>query len=66
MCKGCVGSYLISSVATWGFFASLLSLLKVENALVNSVWLTLLIFVAIVYCPVVNTDIAKKCKMKKR
>ncbi|MBW2989414.1 hypothetical protein KY358_03790 [Candidatus Woesearchaeota archaeon] len=64
MYNKCFGSGLISAIATWGFFALLLTLLKVENAQVNAVWLTLLAVAAVFFCPVMNKDILKCCGKK--
>ncbi|MAG08467.1 hypothetical protein CMO89_03265 [Candidatus Woesearchaeota archaeon] len=63
MCK-CGGFCAISGVATWGFFALLLSLLNVSNALVNALWLTILMSVAFVTCPVLNKKLAEGCTCK--
>lgn len=62
MCGKCAGYGLISAVATWGFFALLLTLLGVANALVNAIWLALLIFAATISCPVMNPKIATCCQ----
>ncbi|MFH0868108.1 MAG: hypothetical protein V1831_02240 [Candidatus Woesearchaeota archaeon] len=64
MCKNCFGRCIASAIATWGFFALLLSLLSVRNALANAVWLTLLIFAAVYYCPVINPKLAECCAVK--
>lgn len=70
MCKNCIGGSLISAVATWGFFALLLTLLNVAAAGVNAIWLTLLVFVAMISCPIMNPKIctcqAKPIKKKKK
>ncbi len=65
MCGKCAGYGLVSAGATWGFFALLLTLLSVTNALVNAIWLTLLVFVATMSCPVMNPKIANCCQAKK-
>lgn len=66
MCKYCTGCGLVSIIATWAFFALLLKLLGVANAGINALLLTLLIFVAVMYCPIMNPNIAKCCKTKKK
>ena len=62
MCKSCFGGCLISAIATWGFFALLLTLLNVGDALINAIWLTLLISAAIVFCPLIQPKLAECCK----
>ena len=64
MCGKCSNRCFISAIATWGFFALLLTLLDVGNALVNAIWLTLLISAAIFFCPVMNPKLAE-CFMVK-
>ena len=64
MCKTCGICCLVSGVATWGFFALLLTLLNAANALVNAIWLTLLICIAAACCPVMNPKIAECCQVK--
>lgn len=62
MCKGCFGGCIISALATWGFFALLLTLLAVKDAFVNAIWLTLLLSVAMVSCPLVHQKLTECCK----
>ena len=64
MCKKCISCGAVSVIATWGFFALLLTLLNAANALVNAIWLTLLICVATACCPVMNPNIAECCQVK--
>lgn len=64
MCKSCFGGCLISAIATWGFFALLLTLLNIGNALINAIWLTILVCVAIFCCPVMNQKLAECCMIK--
>ena len=61
MCGKCGGFCVISGVATWGFFALLLNLLNVGGALLNALWLTILLFVAFATCPVLNKKLAEGC-----
>jgi len=56
----------VSGIATWAFFALLLRLLNVANAGINAIWLTLLIFVAVICCPIMNPKIAGCTKPKKK
>lgn len=64
MCKSCLGRCLISGIATWGFFALLLKLLNVGDAYLNAVWLTLLVSVAMFFCPVMNPKFTECCEAK--
>ena len=70
MCKRCAGYGIVSVVASWGFFALLLTLLNVANAGINAIWLTLLVFVATISCPVMNPKLctyqAEPIKKKKK
>jgi len=61
-----MGCGAVSLIATWGFFALSLTLLNVANALVNAIWLTLLICVAAICCPVMNPKIAQCCVAPKK
>lgn len=61
MCKTCGTFGLVSVAATWGFFAVLLSVLGAVKPLVNSIWLTLLIFAATITCPAINPYIQEHC-----
>ena len=63
MCKICFGGCLISAIATWGFFALLLTLLNVGDALVNAIWLTLLVSAAMVFCPLMSQKLSECCKV---
>lgn len=62
MCKNCFGRCFVSAIATWGFFALFLKLLNVGDAYLNAVWLTLLVSVAIFFCPVMNPKLTDCCK----
>lgn len=66
MCKNCMGYSLLSAIATWLFFVVLLNLLNVANAGLNALLLTLLIFVAMLSCPIMNPGIAQCCVTKKK
>lgn len=68
MCKRCARYGLVSTIAAWAFFAVLLKLLGVANAGINAIWLTLLMFIAILFCPVMNPKIIECCtgKAKKK
>ncbi len=61
MCKTCGIFCSVSAVATWGFFAVLLAVLGGVKPLVNSIWLTLLLSVAMISCPVMNPHLHDKC-----
>ena len=64
MCTKCQGYYLISAIATWAFFALLLSILNATNALLNAVWLTIFACIAVSCCPVCNPKVAECCTAK--
>jgi len=64
MCKNCFGGCFVSAIATLGFFALLLTLLNIGNALVNAIWLTLLIFVAMCCCPMLYPKLYECCIVK--
>ena len=64
MSKNCFGGCFVYGIATWGFFALLLTLLGIENALVNAIWLALLIGVAIACCPIINPRLSECCIVK--
>lgn len=61
MCKICGGCCLVSAIATWGFFAVLLNALNAVRPGLNALWLTLLVSVAMVCCPVINQKIVECC-----
>jgi len=63
MCKNCFGPCIVSAIATWGFFALLLTLLAVKDAFMNAIWLTLLLSVAMISCPLVHQKLAECCKV---
>ncbi|MBL7054425.1 hypothetical protein ISS05_01555 [Candidatus Woesearchaeota archaeon] len=64
MCKGCFGKCFISAIATWGFFALLLRLLNAANPWVNAIWLTLLVSLAMVCCPLMGKNLSECCTFK--
>lgn len=64
MCKNCMGYGLVSAIATWLFFVLLLNLLGSAKAGINALWLTLLIFIAMSSCPIMNPRIAACCQVK--
>lgn len=57
---------LISAIATWAFFSVLLALLNVANPMINGLWLTVLLFIAIWFCPVLNPSITNRCVKPKK
>ncbi len=61
MCKSCAGKCVISGLATWAFFALVLDLLGVVNPGINGLFLTVLMSVAMVTCPIMNPKIPDKC-----
>ena len=54
MCKHCVGHLVVSTIATWGFFALLLSSMGATNSAIKAIGLTILIFIAMFSCPLMN------------
>ncbi len=62
MCKKCIRSCLISGIATWGFFALLLTLLGAYKPGINALWLTILVSIAICCCPLMDPDSAECCR----
>ncbi len=54
MCKDCIRHCVISTIATWAFFTVLLYTLGSANSAVNALWLTVLIFIAMYSCPLMN------------
>ena len=61
MCKNCVRTCVASTIATWGFFAVLLSFLGISNYPIKAIWLTILIFLAMFSCPLMNPKIMQCC-----
>ena len=62
MCRNYLGRCFVSIIATWGFFALLIRLLNVADPFVNAIWLTLLVSVAMFFCPVMNPNFTDFCK----
>jgi len=61
MCKTCVLSCVVTTIALWGFFAVLLYALSAGNASINAIWLTMLAIIAIFSCPLTNPKLLKCC-----
>jgi len=55
---------LVSAVATWGFFAVLLNALNAVRPALNALWLTLLVSVAIICCPLMSPIVQEYCTCK--
>lgn len=67
MCKGDKKRAILSSLATWAFFVLLLNLLNVQNPGIYGLFLTVLIFVAAITCPICNPEgCSVKPKKKKK
>lgn len=64
MCKTCCGSGLVSVVATWAFFALLLSYLGIASVGLKAIWLTILMCIAAFCCPICNPKIGECCQAK--
>jgi hypothetical protein len=54
MCKHCIWHCVLSTIATWAFFALLLSALGGANSSMNAIGLTILLFIAMYSCPLMN------------
>ena len=68
MCKHCVGHLVVSTAATWAFFALLLSSMDATNSSIKAIGLTILIFIAMFSCPLMNPNLihCKELPMKKK
>jgi hypothetical protein len=63
-----VGHLVVSTVATWAFFAMLLAALGATNSSIKAIGLTILIFIAMFSCPLMNPSLihCKELPMKKK
>ena len=66
MYKNYVGWSIASGMATWGFFALLLDVLRVSDSGLNAMLLTILLFLAIFSCPVMNPKICRFTEAPKK